>query len=294
MLYDDGAGQETAPAPARSTEMFTTTFRNGSEQSYRYTRSVDGREAWTPRGNNGPKTEMVARNDWPCKFTDCGDRTVVAGRTVIVKRDGKWGHKDCPKVERVAAKSAAQQAMDDDRMMAELEAAGDRAGTMRDNVAKAAARQAMEMSPEDRADALLAEYEASLRAKNVANLQVGTYRVEFSGKADTDSFNLKITADRKNAGSFYFKSAESWEGVGRIWSDGRIQLWSQTNLTADEQKRAQEALEILLGAERMGKYGEAYARETGACFRCGRELKVEDSIDRGLGKTCAMKVEAGY
>jgi hypothetical protein len=211
-----------------------------------------------------PRTEMVARNDWPCKFEGCGDRTVVAGTTVIVKRDGKWGHKVCPVAVAVEVEPEA--------VVANLEIADD-----------------LEAQ-------LTREYDELCRTRrvaNIANLQVGTYRVEFSGRRDTDAFNLKITKDRRNEGAFYFKQAESYEGVGRIWADGRIQTWNN-DLTAEQRQRAIDALEVLLSAERMGRYGEAYARATGACFRCGRELKVEDSIDRGLGSHCAKQVELGY
>jgi hypothetical protein len=331
--------------------MFTTTFRNGSEQSYRYIRSVDGRETWTPRVsrssfNQSTERTMVSRFDGTCRT--CGAR-FSAGTEIVWSKAAGSKHTTCPKPVEQAAKSVSVNEMsEDDAAMALAEMAADREQSMReakdaadldiadeadalleryhaaidaqleetrrehgvggtmshDELAAVWSEQAARRlnSPSKglteeqiatQADALLAEYDQERRAKNVAALQVGTYRVEFSGKSDTDSFNLKVTKD-KIEGAFRFKQAESWDGAGRVFADGRIQLWNQTNLTADEQKRAQEALEILLGAERMGAYGEAYARATGTCFRCGRELKVEDSIDRGLGKTCAQKVEMGY
>lgn len=248
----------------------------------RYVRSADGRESWTParsyrttqwdremRSETVAVTKeftMKARNDWPCKFDGCGDRTVKAGITEIVKRNGKWGHVECPKQTTWATAPAAA---------AKIEAGQD-------------------ISEQDAVDAALAARDAEKRAENLKNLKTGTYRVEFSGRRDTEPFNLKITVDRNNAGSFYFKKAESYDGIGRIWADGRIQLWGTTDKNAPETRNGLKALDILLGSERMGKYGEAYARETGECWRCGRELKLEDSIDRMMGKTCAAKVEAGY
>lgn len=274
--------------------------------------------------SSGPRDKMVARNDWPCKFAGCGDRTVVAGKTVIVKRDGRWGHEACPKATTWATAPAAAariQAEQDDREMAELEMAADRAEAVRAAQAEIARDAALsqvataiscgehaevtealvgfeqaEVEIADAADALLAEYEAaqqSRRAANLKNLQVGTYRVEFSGRRNTEPLNLKVTKDKVD-GAFRFKKKESWEGAGRVFADGRIQLWTNTNLTREEQERVREALEILLAADRLGKYGEAYARESGACFRCGRTLTDEDSIDRGLGSHCATMVEVGY
>jgi hypothetical protein len=38
--------------------------------------------------------------------------------------------------------------------------------------------------------------------------------------------------------------------------------------------------------------GEAYALESGRCWRCGRRLTVPASIHRGLGPECAKKVGA--
>lgn len=264
--------------------MFRTTVRNGSEQSYRYVRSANGSESWTPRGGRDSyvQTErtMLAKYDGSCRT--CGQRFAAGTQITWSKANGSK-HVECPKAAPMVVDTALAQMCDDDREMALSEMANDRQQTRRENA----------VDEQDQIEAALEEYHNARRAANIANLKVGTYRVEFSGRRDTDSFNLKITADRRNEGSFYFKQAESYEGVGRLWADGRIQLW-QNDLSAEDKKRAQEALEILLNAERMGKYGEAYARETGECFRCGRELKVEDSIDRGLGSTCAAKVEAGY
>ena len=39
---------------------------------------------------------MTARYDGECRLPDCGDRAIVAGQTIIMKRDGQWNHKTCP------------------------------------------------------------------------------------------------------------------------------------------------------------------------------------------------------
>jgi len=129
------------------------------EQAYNYVRSADGREIWTPRSSRSsygaPKTEMIARNDWPCKFEGCADRTVVANETVIVKIDGKWGHKACPKRIEQAARSA--------------EIADDNAAEIAAALAETAEAREQEIalthdSDVEIADALLNDYEARLRS----------------------------------------------------------------------------------------------------------------------------------
>jgi hypothetical protein len=211
----------------------------------RYTRSADGRETWTPRmQSSSPRDEMVARNNWPCKFDNCTDRTVTPNVTVIVKRDGKWGHKSCP-------------------------------------VPKPAPVVAQSVAPVN-----------NRRMANVAALHQGIFRVEFSGRRNTDPINFKITPDRRVEGAFRFRIHQGDESLGRIYADGRVQIWRELSTDQEKVERAKEALEILLGAEAMGPYGMAYSRESGCCNRCGRDLTDEDRIDVGMGKTCAMK--AGY
>lgn len=247
------------------------------QEPYRYTRSADGRESWTPRRSSttGPKTEMTARNDWPCKFANCGDRTVIAGTTTIVKRDGIWGHKECPKpVERVAAKSAAQQAMDDDRAMAEMEAAADRAGTARDNAAKAAARQEMEMSVEDRADALLNEHEQIQRAAALQTIVTRklVYRVHLTDgkKYGVDFVNVEVVpnAQYQNAKFGEFRG----EGVGRIQKDGEIRYWPSVDPTAQRTQAVVAAVNVLLETADPIALAKAYAIEAQECARCGDSL----------------------
>jgi hypothetical protein len=245
----------------------------------RYVRGADGREYWhdsTSGRGVDPNVEraMTAKFAGTCRV--CGGRFEVGCGIVWAKALGARHQGVCPTIE-VAAK-ADRLADAADALLAERDA----------------------WLAEDAADALLNEYAAiraataaTRRAANIGRLEVGIYRVEFSGRRNTDPINLRISADKKNPGSFYFKRKESDEGIGRIWADGRIQLW-QNDLSADERARAQEALEILLGSERLGAFGEAYAREAGSCFRCGRTLTDEDSIDRGLGSYCATQVEGGY
>jgi ribosomal protein S14 len=260
------------------------------------------------RTYGAPKTEMIARMSSTCRR--CGG-PIFAGVTEISKLAGAWGHLACPAPIRERAARPASLPQDDAKLAGALEDAWAR------HEAELDVKQAIgaELAPlfledaeppvarpvvadglaiADAADALLEEYARIRRARNLANLKEGTYRVEFSGKADTDAFNLKITADGKVEGAFRFKQAESWQGVGRVHPDGRIVRWATSDLPQAEQDRAEHALEILLGADQLGPFGEAYARESGRCWRCGRELKVEASIERGLGEYCATQVDGGY
>lgn len=234
----------------------------------RYVRSADGRESWTPMRNSNsfdPSAERKMASKFPGTCKACCQR-FDAGTMILWSKANGSKHVECPKQTTWATAPAAAAKIENRQLISE----------------------------QDAVDAALAARDAEKRAENLKVLKAGTYRVEFSGRRDTQPFNLKITVDRNNAGSFYFKKAESYDGIGRIWADGRIQLWGTTDTDAADTRNGLKALDILLGSERMGKYGEAYARETGECWRCGRELKLEDSIDRMMGKTCAAKVEAGY
>jgi hypothetical protein len=272
--------------------IFNQSFRGGFDlPKARYTRSADGRETWTPiQRSAGPRDEMVAKYDGACKLPRCGDRSIVAGVTEIRKVAGQWNHQVCPKAVEVAAKATPEQPQN-------VEAALEAALALR--IADAADRLLEEYeagaSVADRADGLLFEYEAARRVANISKLQAGIYRVEFSGRRNTQALNLKIIADKKVEGAFLFKKRESDERVGRIYPSGQVRVFlNNSALDKNEVGQVQQALDILLGAESMGKYGLAYAREAGVCFRCSRTLTQEDSIDRGLGAHCATLVERDY
>lgn len=272
-------------------------FAYGLDRAWRQNRSQVGygdapQIGWQRVARNGsenaaraaafsPSSERAMNSKYPGTCKACGRRFEV-GTPIFWSKAAGSKHQECPPV-------SLRDMNQDDAEMARMEMAADRAQSIREAKASQDADD-----PQLAVDLAFAARDAEQRAANLKNLQIGVYRVEFSGRRDTDALNLKITKDRNNDGAFYFKQRESYEGTGRIWADGRIQLWKDNGLTAEQQARAVKALDILLGSERMGKYAEAYARESGECWRCGRELTLEDSIDRGLGSTCAMKVEAGY
>jgi hypothetical protein len=269
--------------------MFTTVFRNGSEQSMRYTRSVNGRETWTPRRQMpAPRTEMVAKYDGSCKLADCGDRAIIANVTVIVKRNGVWNHKSCPAPKPVDA--VLVQMNDDDREMAEMEMADDRAQS---------AREAMSAEDiTDAADALLAEYEASRRAAAVETVVTRKliYRVSLTGEAKrygVDVVNVEVVPNAKynNAKIGEFRG----EGVGRIDRDGQIRYWPNVDQDSPRVKAVVAAVEILLGTADPIEYAKAYATEASECMRCGDDL-VDDQKNPYyplLGPVCGRKFSKG-
>lgn len=54
---------------------------------------------------------------------------------------------------------------------------------------------------------------------------------------------------------------------------------------------AQDALSVLLASseERQEAFGTSFARRTGKCWRCGRELTDPVSVEMGVGPVCVGK-----
>lgn len=233
----------------------------------------------------------------------------------------------------------AEQMLDDDRYMAEMEMAADRAWTERDNMNDLAWEIAQEYASEaardlaaderdaeremehrmncddpdclahdarrdppaeldaeyDRicaaADRLLDEYDAGLRARNLAGLSRGRYRVSLDGKRDSDFVNLSISPNRRDQDGIRFGA--QGVGVGYVTGAGVVGTWSDIDLDAEEIRRVVAAVNILLGAADPSEYGKAYARLAGVCYRCSQPLSQEDSLDRMMGPVCYKKMLAG-
>lgn len=68
----------------------------------------------------------------------------------------------------------------------------------------------------------------------------------------------------------------------------QVRIWSK--FKADS--KLVEALNVLVRADKAAQsdYGQAYALESGKCWRCGRTLTVPASVNRGLGPDCAKLV----
>jgi hypothetical protein len=268
--------------------MFTTTFRNGSEQSARYVRSANGRETWTPRQSFAPRDEMVAKFDGSCKLVNCGDRAIIAGVTTIAKRTGAWNHKSCPAPKPV--NTALAQMNEDDRAMAEMEMAADRAQS---------AREAMSADDHaDAADALLNEYDASRRAAAVEAIVTRKliYRVSLTGdtkRYGTDVVDVEIIPNAK------YHNATIGElrgyGVGRIDRDGQIRYWPNVNPDDARVQAVVAAVEIMLGTADPIAYAKAYATEASECMRCGDTLTDDQNNPYYplLGPVCGKKFAKG-
>lgn len=145
----------------------------------------------------------------------------------------------------------------------------------------------------DRIDDCLIEYHRQVRERNVRTLSRGTYRVELSGRRDTNPVNLDITPNARDPQGFRFQIHEDADGLGRVTGHGTVHLWPSVDGNDPRVKKALMALDVLLGAETPGRYGKAYARVAGRCYRCHLKLTKEDSIDRMMGPVCARKAAAG-
>jgi hypothetical protein len=275
---------------------YRNTFSGGS--AGRYVRSADGRESWTSPTSYGPRDEMMAKYDGQCKLAGCGDRAIIGGETTIAKRNGQWNHRDCPPVQAAAAKAAPEQAMDDDRMMAEMEAAADRAGTERDNAVDLEVELTREYDATcDAADDLLDAYAASKRAAAYEQF-IGRkliYRVSLTGEAKrygVDVVNVEAVPNAKygNVKIGEFRGV----GVGRVEKDGTIRYWNDVDRDDARVKAVVAAINILMNAADPVEYARAYALESKVCMRCG-----DDLVDDGnpgypfLGPVCVKKFGKG-
>lgn len=81
-------------------------------------------------------------------------------------------------------------------------------------------------------------------------------------------------------------NVKHYKGFGFV-ENGIIRLWT----------RFADRVDLLEYAKYIFKdpatCGEAFARRSGHCYRCGKVLTVPVSLNRGLGPTCAKIVETG-
>lgn len=242
-----------------------------------------------PSFNAAAERKMASKFPGTCR--SCGAR-FDAGTMILWSKAGGSKHVECPKaVESVAAKSA-QDDNADEIAMREMEAAADRAGTERDNRSKAQARAAMEMSVEDQADALLNEFEAVNRKRNLENTRKAIYRVSLNGQEGryiTDHVNIALVPNEK----YHSVKISDYNGdsIGVIRQDGSIRLWDGVEADSAHTKAVLAGLDILLGSADPKKFAEAFAVEAESCMRCGRPLVDDKSRARLLGPECASKWE---
>jgi hypothetical protein len=103
-----------------------------------------------------------------------------------------------------------------------------------------------------------------------------------TGKARDDVRSFKYLAGPDNTADFQFAAAISPDKV--IFSAKAFG------------PRQQQALALLAAssADKIAEMGAAYAFASSRCWRCHRELTVEDSVAGGIGPVCAKKVGAAY
>lgn len=301
--------------------MFYRNVVRGGAIGGRYVRGADGQEYWSQSSSaRGPRDEMTARYDGECRLPECGDRKIVGGVTVIAKRNGQWNHKECPvkvteEIEVVAAQADGELDIADaaDRLMDRYEAAIEAQleetrrehgalGTMsREQLREVWNEQAKRRlnSPNQgrteeqiasEADALLAEYEAANRKRNLETVQKGIYRVSLhgqEGRYETDHINLQLTPNERY-GSVKIGERHG-ESIGRIDRDGNVRLWEGVEADAPRTKAVLAALDVLLGSADTVEFARSYAVAASECMRCGDSLVDAESRARLLGPTCVKK-----
>lgn len=79
----------------------------------------------------------------------------------------------------------------------------------------------------------------------------------------------------------------SYTRFGFVDPNGQVRVWGK-HRSSEAIKHKAEALKVILGQKSaLMAAGEAYALESGKCFRCNRKLTVPSSISAGLGPDCA-------
>jgi hypothetical protein len=261
--------------------MYANEFPDSTRRATTYTRSADGRESWTPvyrttawdhEGRNEtvriPANKMVARNDWPCKFAGCGDRSVIAGQTVIVKRDGKWGHETCPKATTWATAPNAAAAIIND---------ADGADTLLNEY------DALRADQERKAAAIRKPAAATMTRKAI-------YRVHLTGDAKrygVDYVNVALVPNERY-GSVKVSEYRG-ESIGVVKANGSFMFWQSVEQNDARVQAIKAAADIILNAADPIQYAKSFAVESQSCMRCGDDLVDDTSRARLLGPTCFKK-----
>jgi len=171
---------------------------------------------------------------------------------------------------------------------------------------KAAHVACPEISPEDRADMLLDEYDALQAAKGrevaremaaeglikaesdaLANLPKGIYRVSLTGAEKvygTDHVNVQVVPNAKY-GNVKFGE---WHGesVGTYSVSRGIRYWNDVDPNGARTLAIKAAFAVLIKAADPVEYAKAYAVEASSCWRCGADLVDEQSRARLMGPDC--------
>lgn len=122
----------------------------------------------------------------------------------------------------------------------------------------------------------------------------GTYTVE---RASGEYRTLRV---RENDNPDFFEgkglkleflsgpdNTSDFTSFGLLMENGRLVIWKKFRGGAVEES-LRFAVNVLLGDPATA--GEAWAKESGCCYRCRRTLTVPTSLHRGLGPVCAEKM----
>lgn len=226
-----------------------------------------------------PRDSMIARNDWPCRFDNCGDRTVKPGVTRIVKRDGRWGHENCP--QRPVQPSNPPTAVNS-------QAQPENGSQARQRAARAIPSGKYTVRPADESAHVVLSFEAP----DFGSFPDGTMVVSVHG-----SF--------APLGRNGLREHRSWLGIGLAFPDGRFNLYrpiremisGPSTLPAedaparDKAIRASKAVRLILeaGTDQLMAYGKAWAMAEQKCFRCSSGLDDPKSQAEGIGPVCKRK-----
>lgn len=141
----------------------------------------------------------------------------------------------------------------------------------------------------DALDEVSDQYAAALRARNLAAIAKGIYRVSLTGRERNYGVEyVDIVLSPSPAAYQSVKIAEySGCSVGYIKTDaGTLHTWPDVEPNAPRVQAVLAAVAVLLGAADPIAYAKAYAREAKSCWRCGEPLLVGLSQQLLMGPVC--------
>lgn len=115
----------------------------------------------------------------------------------------------------------------------------------------------------------------------------GTYTVVDGNQRTTikiDTCHFKDVQPGTQMGLYMSGSDNERDFVSFCFIRGdKANLWSRYK----DNLKLRKAVDILLRPDTYKACGEAYALQSGRCYKCGRKLTVPVSLHRGLGPVCA-------
>lgn len=264
------------------------------QEPYRYVRSANGTESWTPRrpaGSGYSDSELRSRemsSNFPGTCRACGQRFPAGERIWWSKANGAK-HVECPKVPNTDTGIIAAQA---DALLNEYDATRAKA------------------EPVGHGGKVFLHNGQYLPA-NYRPIPEGRYTVRPADETVASVLSIEAPTfgnftEGSRAVSMHGQFGErSWYGFAIVRPDGRISLYktaravmdAETAGSADEQhlraklRAAVKAVRLMIdaGTSDLLEYGKAYAASEGHCFVCRRPLLDETSQKLGIGPVCLKR-----